>query len=60
MQTICIEIDDLTGNEVAIILNVFSQYFDFEGKRTAWSDGVGLSFDDNYEGANEISIGFAS
>ena len=34
VQSVCIEIDDLTGNEVAIVLNVFMQYFDFEGEKT--------------------------
>ena len=34
-QSICIELDDLTGNEVASILNVFLQYYDFEGQKTS-------------------------
>ena len=35
VQTICIEMDDLAGNDLIVILNIFMQYFDFEGKTTA-------------------------
>ena len=35
VQTICIEMDDLAANDLVVILNIFMQYFDFEGKTTA-------------------------
>lgn len=35
VQSVCIEIDDLTANEIAHVLNVFMKYFDFEGQKTA-------------------------
>ena len=35
VQTVCIEIEDLCENDNAVVLNVFLQYFDFDGKKTA-------------------------
>ena len=35
VQTVCIEIEDLSENDNAVVLNVFLQYFDFDGKKTA-------------------------
>lgn len=34
VQSVCIEIDDLTPNEIAHVLNVFIKSFDFEGLKT--------------------------
>ena len=35
VQTVCIEIEDLSENDNAVVLNVFLQFFDFDGKKTA-------------------------
>lgn len=34
VQSVCIEVDDLTTNEIAHVLNVFMKSFDFEGLKT--------------------------
>ena len=33
VQTICLEMDDLSGDEIPAVMGVFMQYFDFEGKK---------------------------
>lgn len=47
VQTVCIEIEDLSENDNAVVLNVFLQFFDFDGKKTAkrmeWVSWNGMS-----------------
>lgn len=33
VQTICLEMDDLSLSEIPSVMGVFMQYFDFEGKK---------------------------
>ena len=33
VQSICLEMDDLTGSEIPSVISVFMQYFDFDGKK---------------------------